>query len=493
MGEQFVIHANIIYPYIYQKLKDHYGEPEEKDLFYGSQHVGYFDMFHDTRTGYYIGLVFASDWTIYIQVGTDESVISQYYYGYDICRIQCAGNVQTLNGSKPGKLVMLLSTYKPGSDPYFHEFSSSYTEIEVEYDEPLSADKTEYYANDIGVVSAKVDIDKSSETEISHETVDYDYTNEVRLVRKDINYHINNDEIDDNYNNNDIFTSYVKQAIGKDIKVGDTIEAFYKIPEVKATKTNSCPYIFKGWYYDPENDIDTHPVTFGTDKYSKDIYAHWIKVEDVAKDEEDDNELPPGYNGIYGGFDLAGVQVREGIRDTNYGYEKMPGGLRFVTSLNMDVVNQINAIKPNNIEYGYVAATNKGWIDYHSKDANANRKLQYASTNTNGIDTSSDKAANENYFGFASNIDCTSRKTNGSGKVEKDHRNFNGYLLYTLVITYENVEDEESAKNTKVLARPYIKYLDANGLERVAYSEYRGNSNTLGGCYTSYNAIAGNN
>lgn len=159
----------------------------------------------------------------------------------------------------------------------------------------------------------------------------------------------------------------------------------------------------------------------------------------------------------------------------------------------MDVVNQIKAIKSNNIEYGYVAATNKGWIDYHSKDTNANRKLQYASTNTNGIDTSSGDAKNENYFGFASNIDCTSRKTNGSGKVNEDHRNFKGYLLYTLVITYENVEDEESAKNTKVLARPYIKYLDANGLERVAYSEYRGNSNTLGGCYTSYNAIAGNN
>ncbi len=322
--------------------------------------------------------------------------------------------------------------------------------------------------------------------------VDYSDTNinEVRLVRKKPNYHINNDEIDDNYNNNDIFTSYVEAAT-KEIKVGDTIEEFYTIPEVTTTKTNSCPYIFKGWYYDKDNDIDTHPVTFGTDKYSKDIYAHWIKVEDVAKDEEDDNELPSGYS-KYGGFDLAGVQVREGIKDTNFGYEKKPGGLRFVTSLNMDVVNQINAIKPNNIEYGYVAATNKGWIDYHSKDANANRKLQYASTNTNGIDTSSDKAANENYFGFASNIDCTSRKTNGSGKVNEDHRNFNGYLLYTLVITYENVEDEESAKNTKVLARPYIKYLDANGLERVAYSEYRG-TNILGGCYTSYNAIAGNN
>lgn len=389
-----------------------------------------------------------------------------------------------------GKLVLQITSDGDNTIINQYSFSSDSTEeTVVDYVDLDPPGNVLYEYDEYGDIAAQLIIG-DCETKTPTITVETGIDEEVRLVRKKPNYHINNDEIDDNYNNNDIFTSYVEAAT-KEIKVGDTIEEFYTIPEVKATKTNSCPYIFKGWYYDSENDNDTHPVTFGTDKYSKDIYAHWIKVEDVAKDGEDDNELPPGYNGIYGGFDLAGVQVREGIRDTNYGYEKMPGGLRFVTSLNMDVVNQIKAIKQNNnIEYGYVAATNKGWIDYHHA---AGRKLQYASTNTNGIDTSSDNAENKNYFGFASNIDCTSRKTNGSGKVNEDHRNFKGYLLYTLVITYENVEDEESAKNTKVLARPYIKYLDANGLERVAYSEYRGNSNTLGGCYTSYNAIAGNN
>ncbi len=263
--------------------------------------------------------------------------------------------------------------------------------------------------------------------------------------------------------------------------VNSKVPEFYDLPSHDG-------YIFKGWYLDKENSDDDSPISFDTVySASTDIYAHWIKVENVAKDANDDNELPPTYNNSYGGFDLAGVQVREGIRDTNYGYEKMPGGLRFVTSLNMDVVNQINAIKPNNIEYGYVAATNEGWINYHSKDAD--RKLQYVSNTANGIDTSA-TAADENYFGFASNINCTSRVSNGSGKVKEDHRNFESYLLYTLVITYENVNDD--AKDKNVLARPYIRYSDANGLERVAYSEYRG-TNILGGCYTSYTAIAGNN
>ena len=188
----------------------------------------------------------------------------------------------------------------------------------------------------------------------------------------------------------------------------------------------------------------------------------------------------------YGGFDLAGVQVREGIRDTNFDGRRKPGGLRFVTSLNTDIVDAINAIQPNNIEYGYVAATNEDWIKYHSR---FDRKLQYVSKTANGIDTSSDKAENKNYFGFASNIICTSRKTNGSSTLKEDHRNFDdSYLLYTLVITYENSEKSDYNKN--VLARPYIRYTDANGLNRVAYSEYRGKSNTLGGCYTSYNAVA---
>lgn len=479
---------------LYKELCDLYGKNDRYTYVRDYELYGYLSdypgkIYYDSIIKTYVAVFRMKNSSIFVLTSSDSN--SFVNYEYDKKLFMASGNVQKfLDGEENVLCLKIYNYYNEANIPgLFNEF----TEEELEYDEPLdfgnSDTKTVYKINEYGFATTKYVIEKGSEEKEGS----YDYTNEVRLVRKDINYHINNEEIDDNYNNNDIFTSYVRDAIGKDIKVGDTIEKFYTIPEVKATKTNSCPYIFKGWYYDPDNDNDTHPVTFGTDKYSKDIYAHWIKVEDVEQDEKDDNELPPGYNGIYGGFDLAGVQVREGIRDTNFGYEKMPGGLRFVTSLNMDVVNQINAIKPNknNIEYGYVAATNKGWIDYHSKDAN--RKLQYVSETANGIDTSSDKAENKNYFGFASNINCTSRRTNSGGIVKEDHRNFDGYLLYTLVITYENVEESAKAKDTNVLARPYIRYWDANGLERVAYSEYRGNSNTLGGCYTCYNAIAGNN
>ena len=303
--------------------------------------------------------------------------------------------------------------------------------------------------------------------------------NEVRLVQSlTVDFHINNDAIaSESYDDNDLFTQYVNNLVHT-VKVGDTIQEFYLIP------THDTSYIFKGWYYDRANDNDTHPVKFGTDKYTagKDIYAHWIKIEDVEKDENDTNVLPDEDENKYGGFDLSGVQVRKGILDSNFGYENKPGGLRFLTSLSMDVVDQINAIKPNNIEYGYVASTNGQWINYHEKNG---RKLLYNSSSANGIDTT-DSSIPESFFGFAKNINCTSKRASSTGVVKEDHRNFDKYLLYTLVITYENADENGYDKN--VLARPYIKYTDANGLERVSYSEYRGGSNTLGGCYTSYNA-----
>ena len=441
-------------------------------------------VYFDSRTNLYITVLSNKRYSVYVFSGTNKDDVS--WTEYNAGDLWSAGGVQNYGGEDAGVVKMELKDI-PFDDGSAFKNTPDETNIQLEFDQPLNfGDGSTYeipFVNDIGVVTGKYVINKSSEkVDTQYDTVTTDYTNEVRLVRKKPDYHINNDEIDDNYNNNDIFTSYVETAIGKEIKVGETIGSFYTIPEVKASKQDSCPYIFKGWYYDPENDNDDHPVKFGTDKYAKDIYAHWIKVEGVAKDDADEKGLPQGY-AQYGGFDLAGIQISEGIRDTNFGEHKKPGGLRFITSLSMDVVNKIKALQPgNNIEYGYVAATNTDWIKYHK---GAGTKLQYVSEKANGINTSGTATKEENYFDFASNINCTSKRCSSSGVVKDDHRNFGGYLLYTLVITYEGAGD--AMRGTNVLARPYIHYTDANGLERVAYSEYRGNFNTIGGCYISYN------
>ena len=390
-------------------------------------------------------------------------------------------NIQS-SYANSGELVLQI-TSNSSANLSNYTFSTDYTEETIKYVNADPPSDVIYEYDEYGDVTAKLEIG-TYETKEATITVETGTEDEVRLVRKKPDYHINNDVIDDQYDNNDIFTSYVEAAT-KEIKVGETIDEFYTVPEVVPTAANSCPYIFKGWYYDQENDNDSHPVHFGTDKYAKDIYAHWIKVDNVTKDADDPSILPGGGN-TYGGFDLAGVQIRRSMFDTNFG-EITPGGMRFITSLSMNVVNQINAIKPNNIEYGYVATkydgNSKSWIDYHD----GHEKLQYVSDKANGINTTKTAEKNEDYFGFAHNVDCTSRYTNKNGLVELDHQNFGDYLLYSFVVTYEG--EDAAGKDTKVLARSYIHYEDANGLDRVAYSDYSGNANKLGGCLISYNEI----
>lgn len=392
------------------------------------------------------------------------------------------------NYANSGELVLKITNNSDTSlidkpELYNFIFSEDYTETTVNYVNANPPKDVLFEYDENGDVTAKLEL-VSYETKRAQITVETGTEDEVRLVRVLPNYHINNADMADIYTD-DIFTSYV-EAVTKEVKIGETIESFYKIPELK----DNCGYIFKGWYYDENNDNDSRPVRFGVDKYepAKDIYAHWIKVENVTKDDEDTNILP-GDDNEYGGYELSGIQIRGRILDSNYGYRLTPEGMRFITVLSTDVVDQINAIHDNNIEYGYVAATNEDWINYHLKEnPNPDIKLLYESINSNGIDTS-ETADDENYFGFASNIDCTSKIANPKkGFVKQDHRNYEDYLLYTLVITYE--DDDGTGYDKQVLARPYIKYTDANNLTRIAYGRYRG-TNILGGCKVSYNRAAG--
>lgn len=70
----------------------------------------------------------------------------------------------------------------------------------------------------------------------------------------------------------------------------------------------------------------------------------------------------------------------------------------------------------------------------------------------------------------------------------EDHRNFDGYRLYTLVITYETAESA-SKKGESLDARAYIRYYDANGKLRVFYNNYN-NTQYYGGCMCSFNQVA---
>lgn len=315
------------------------------------------------------------------------------------------------------------------------------------------------------------------------------------------------------------------------------INAFYDIPERDG-------YVFAGWYYDAAFDNGTKPLKWTTDDYSGDnatdhdgdkytmtdnnvyhIYAHWIPVGTVTKVDEKTNT--PRY---YGGFELIGVQLRSYRLDPNYdegdsyyGYEKEKYGLRFITSIRnglLKAVSDVYDIDGNqmfydyegtktyskradyqNIDYGYSSGLESNWIkfkaNYDGKNGYVYDQLKYYGTNVNGEKTTSK-------YKYVSNYECTSSvgpkftdedsdkgldKENGYNQKTHilDHRNYVEYRIMSQVFNYDRLTQTANMEKN-MISRPYLKYVDSNGLERVYYGDYNGEHAVGKGCCVSYNA-----
>lgn len=281
----------------------------------------------------------------------------------------------------------------------------------------------------------------------------------------------------------------------------DTVEAFYDIPAFAGDD-----YVFAGWYYDDDGDKDGDtPFEFGADIPANltDVYAHWIAVGEVSKDDNDDKILPASMNDKYSGFGLFGVQIRPGWHyDSNYD-ESNQGGLRFIASVGEDLLSDIDAISDktvdgNKVEYGFITAGESS-VNTVANDSSFNidkskYKIQYKGTNVNGVNTTV-RERSKNNFNYITNLDCTSKTQGRDGKVygnnsriKIDHRNYTNYRLATYVVKYE---DDPTGANLgrNVVARAYMRYYDANGLLRTFYNDYDG-TRVYGGCSISYNRAA---
>lgn len=285
-----------------------------------------------------------------------------------------------------------------------------------------------------------------------------------------------------------------------------TVEAFYDIP-----KFAEDDYVFAGWYTVSDNSDNSSAKAFKFDSdipaNLTDVYAHWIPVGEVSKDENDDKILPEsmkvGDEYKYRGFGLFGVQIRPGWHyDSNYD-ESNQGGLRFIASVGEDLLSDIDAISDktvdgNKVEYGFITAGESS-VNTVANDSSFNidkskYKIQYKGTNVNGVNTTV-RERSKNNFNYITNLDCTSKTQGRGGKVygnnsriEIDHRNYTNYRLATYVVKYE---DDPTGANLgrNVVARAYMRYYDANGLLRTFYNDYDG-TRVYGGCSISYNRAA---
>lgn len=335
--------------------------------------------------------------------------------------------------------------------------------------------------------------------------VDGKKTDVIKMVNEPkykVVFHENNPEISDK----DVIYKIYEPV---DLDSNKRITHFYDIP-----KWAGDEYVFGGWFHNADyskTPNETTPANFEQDAYvprdgDYHLYAKWIKVGTVGKDDSDANIL----DGDYRGFGLAGVQIRDPkMFDSNYNtdhddeYDRTPGGMRFVTSLKETLLSDIDALSAKtistsegtvNVEYGYAVGAEgniNAFID-HYKDSipdTSQYKLQYKGENVNGVNTTGETKTVDTDYRYITNVNCTRGTTNDKGTIKDDHRNFTNYRLYTLVVTYENAGSSEKM-GEKVDARSYIRYYDANGKLRVFYNDYRKNM-YYGGCLCSYNQVAG--
>ena len=139
-------------------------------------------------------------------------------------------------------------------------------------------------------------------------------------------------------------------------------------------------------------------------------------------------------------------------------------------------MNNIHTNNNDGIEYGFVIAnTNAAKAQAEGEDY----MLKYKHESLNGEDTTETHS-------YVNNIPC--RVPNVP---VDDHYAGEQYRLYTAVITYKGLEGDRltQAQNTYFIGRAYLRYFDANGLERVHYNNYTGNSRTYGGVNVSYALI----
>lgn len=271
----------------------------------------------------------------------------------------------------------------------------------------------------------------------------------------------------------DIFRTYYPAGADSEFTLteeGKLPGIFYDIPTFEYYIHND--YIFQGWYTaaeggEPMDWNGTFDLTGGQDFH---IYAHWIETGTVAQEDDGKDGIE---NNTYQGFDLIGVQIRTVEQDEQEHYGEAGTGLRFLTVLSEDVWSQllqIHSANSESAEYGVLLCKESTAANYVD-EADEDHEMKYRGTSVNGEDTSAD-------YAYLKNAKC-------SGVT--DHFNGTAYRLYTMVVTYKNLEgtDLEAAQAMALIARSYIGYYDANGLYRYYYNNYTGTA-TYHGCRASY-------
>lgn len=242
---------------------------------------------------------------------------------------------------------------------------------------------------------------------------------------------------------------FVALNCGLNIKAnngGADVELIYDDPITLSAGDITIPGVNKKIFLGLYNDSELSQKLSGDieleSSKTKTLYSDWMDVGDRLRAEIGDKT---GSTATTSCFDLFGAQYREKT-------ENQTAGLRFCLRASRNLISEIKKKTGGNVECGFAICT---------KD------------------------------NMPSNTELTvGMKTNDGNTVEefptpKAYYSGRNYLVY--VATVSDIPDD--MLSTEIVARPYIKYTDLNGVVRYYYFTENGNSNLGGGYYTSYEAV----
>lgn len=296
--------------------------------------------------------------------------------------------------------------------------------------------------------------------------------------------------------------SYMDTATGtlKPIKTQFTLpvldskgaKAVYYLKDLvyKDDNNTSCypekqDHIFTGWY---KSRLGAQYSSPG-DAYGKnavlesavtDLYAGFIEIGNTLEIKEEYND--PGYQNFAPGgtdpnkncseFQMFGVQVRTADKVT--GGSLSNNGLRFMIRISKNLVSELDALHPDkdSAVYGFITGQKKVLDAYNQAASGRNVMLSHNQVVT---------AAGDKY---------------AKKQSQRDLLQTPEYNVYTCVITgYDHnqlsTDVFKSRMETAFAVRPYIEYVDANGVLRTYYqtdelayhTDVNERNKTIGGAY----------
>ena len=214
-------------------------------------------------------------------------------------------------------------------------------------------------------------------------------------------------------------------------------------------------YLFAGWYYDPgaAKSRDASLAAPSKITVSEDLllYAGWIPLDSVAADSAD----PFAKGQTVSAFEFAGVELRIAGDAT---------GVRYIGRISSNLITQLESLHKSN------------------------RSFQPSSASDTGIGFGMVVRMRGSSSSQLTKSSATYLYQNGTVTVpaQRTYATYNGYILFNAFVCGYTAEYYKS----EFVARPYLTYADANGLQHTHYFTVTGSGSFAGGYSTSLYAQA---